>query len=213
MLQFQVKVGDRRGKLEVVRVIQNKNKGSSIECKCDCGELRTFPSCLVFGKAPKFAACNINGCRQVTIKHGGKIGRVVIPEYNTWSGMIQRCTNPKSKKFPIYGGRGITVCNRWMEFGNFLSDMGRKPSLVHTIDRIDVNKDYTPGNCRWATKKEQGRNTRFNRNITCDGVTMTVADWADKLGVDPDFLHGRVNRGWKHDRIIKEPRHYRGQCS
>ena len=202
-----LKLGDRRGKLVIVEILPNKNGGAAVKCLCDCGKHRTFPACLVFGNVPKFAACNLNGCRQVNVKHGAKLGGKVVPEYCVWSQMIQRCTNSKNEKFPIYGGRGIGVCERWKDYQNFILDLGQRPSPSHTIERRDNNRGYEPDNCFWATREQQGRNRRTNRFLTANGTTLTVVEWAEKIGVNPDFLHSRIGYGWSDERIINEPKH------
>lgn len=120
-------------------------------------------------------------------------------EYVCWTNMLHRC---KSSNYKYYAARGIRVCNRWMRFENFLTDMGRAPSKKHSIDRIDVNGDYEPGNCRWATNAEQGRNKRSNRLVSFDGKTMIVADWAKHLGISRDTLVWRLNSGWSLDRAL-----------
>jgi hypothetical protein len=101
------------------------------------------------------------------IIHGHAQGGTTSHEYSIWSTMIQRCTNPKNKRYEYYGGRGITVCERWISsFENFIEDMGYKPSSKHSIDRIDNNKGYSPDNCRWGTIQEQSRNKRMQKNNT-----------------------------------------------
>src|SRR6185436_9500491 len=99
-------------------------------------------------------------------------------EYYSWNAMKSRCLNPNSPSWPRYGGRGITVCERWLVFQNFYDDMGPMPSSVHSIDRIDNNGNYEPDNCRWATPKEQARNTRSNRIIEFRGERGCVSMFA-----------------------------------
>lgn len=104
-------------------------------------------------------------------------------EYKAWAGIKTRCLNSKNKVYKYYGGRGITVCERWLKFENFLADMGLKPSAQHSIDRIDNNGNYEPSNCRWATDKEQTRNRRSNIIVEHEGVAMCMADAAELSGV------------------------------
>lgn len=133
-------------------------------------------------------------------------GKCKTPEYRAWSHMIGRCENPTDHKFPIYGGRGITIAPRWREsFEAFLEDMGPRPSSRHSIDRIDVNGNYEPTNCRWATTKEQGRNTRTNRPLTFNGETRLIVEWAEVLGVTPSLITWRVNHGWTVERALSRP--------
>ena len=107
--------------------------------------------------------------------------------------MGQRCNNPKNPDYPRYGGRGITVCERWMTFENFLADMGEKPR-GQSIDRINNNGNYEPGNCKWATQREQVRNSSHMRLITCNGETLCFKDWAARLKISPSSLYRRLKR-------------------
>lgn len=113
--------------------------------------------------------------------------------YNSWADMIKRCTNPKNRKWPRYGGRGIKISRRWMKFENFLADMGERP-VGTTIDRIDNDKNYSKDNCRWATPKQQGNNTSTNWYVDFEGQRMTVQQAADKLGIKGATLRARLRR-------------------
>lgn len=105
--------------------------------------------------------------------------------------MIGRCFKKKNHKYPDYGGRGITVCDRWLDFTAFYDDMGERPKGM-TIERIDNGGNYEPDNCRWATPKEQANNTRRNRRITFNGETLNLTAWAERLGVTYGVLHWRL---------------------
>jgi hypothetical protein len=123
-------------------------------------------------------------------------GKTKSVEYHSWSHMRQRCTNSKDQDFPNYGGRGITVCERWMNsFESFLEDMGPRPTPRHSIDRIDSNGNYEPGNCRWASPKVQGMNTRRVIQIEVDGRTNSVMGWANEIGVSRDTLERHLAKG------------------
>lgn len=117
-------------------------------------------------------------------------------EYGVWATMKARCQNPNSHKYARYGGRGIRVCTRWQEYENFIADMGRRPSAEHSIDRIDLEGDYEPSNCRWATAKVQQSNTSRSRRISVDGVAATIAEWARGCGVYYSKILVRLNMGW-----------------
>jgi hypothetical protein len=118
--------------------------------------------------------------------------------------MLRRCHDPKNHKFPIYGGRGISVCGRWACFDGFLADMGEKPQGM-TLDRIDVDGNYEPANCRWASPKVQANNRTSNRLIGWRGETKTCSVWADALGISFVALRMRLHRGWSVDRAFTEP--------
>jgi hypothetical protein len=122
-----------------------------------------------------------------TIRHGHALRKGFSPTYISWVGMIQRCFYAKHRHFSRYGGRGITVCERWRQFENFLADMGERPT-GKSLDRIDTDRGYEPGNCRWATKNEQMRNTR--RALMFDGKPL--AQWAEESGVPYQTLKARL---------------------
>lgn len=126
--------------------------------------------------------------------------------YKTWASMIQRCTNERMPQYPDYGGRGIMVCERWLSsFENFLSDMGTRPRGM-TIDRRDNDGDYEPGNCRWATRSTQQRNTRATVMITAWGVTKSLAEWIDgRPFTRTCVMHRLKNLGWPPEKALTEP--------
>ena len=116
--------------------------------------------------------------------------------YDLWSSMKHRCLSSANPRYSDYGGRGITVCDRWLNFEVFLEDMGAQPSKEYSLDRIDNSGSYEPSNCRWATRAEQARNRRSNVNITHDGVTQCLTDWARSAGIKPSTLKYRLRNGW-----------------
>jgi hypothetical protein len=115
-------------------------------------------------------------------------------EYRTWISMRRRCRDKNHKSYRHYGGRGIEVCARWSSFESFIKDMGPRPSDKHTIDRIDNDKGYFPGNCRWATQKQQVRNRRQNRQFCFQGVPMNFSEVAKAIGISRRTLHNRLTR-------------------
>jgi hypothetical protein len=126
--------------------------------------------------------------------------------YKAWSTIIQRCTNLNNEKYPIYGGRGIKVCKRWLKFQNFLKDMGEPPTKHHSIDRINNNGDYCKSNCRWATRKQQQRNKRSNISATYNGVTQLIIDWAQEYQISYHTLRSRIYRlGWPIEKALTKP--------
>lgn len=160
--------GKRFGKLIVVSENGRSNDQRVIwNCLCDCGKLTTVRSTHLKRGTIKSCGCLRNETsKRINTTHG----KSKTAEYEVWGGMIKRCRNEKSTGYPDYGGRGITVCDRWNDFENFLEDMGLRPSPFHSIERKDVNGNYEPENCKWATKTEQSRNTRKRK----DGKNIIV---------------------------------------
>ena len=130
------------------------------------------------------------------------------PIYNTWGNIIQRCESELPFYRKYYGDRGIKVCTRWRNsFPNFFADMGHAPSKKHTLERIDNNGNYSPKNCKWATRKEQSNNTRWNKRITFQNKTLTLSQWAEQINIHPVTLSLRFRNGWSVKRALTEPLH------
>lgn len=189
-------MGQKFYKLTVVEFMGRKNLHSWYRCRCDCGgEAITTSNNLRRGTT---LSC---GCEQriragkSKFKHG-QSGAKKTSEYNAWKGMKQRCYNINDKRYADWGGRGIKVCDRWLEsFENFYTDMGKKPSPKHSLDRFpDTNGDYEPSNCRWGTDEQQRRNTRRSRHYEFDGIKMVLADWASHFGVNHSTLSEHLEK-------------------
>ncbi len=174
---------------------------------CDCGTLRWLPSrSLRTGRSRSCGCLRNEQTRERKVTHGASES----PEYRVWWSMRTRCSNARQRGAADYVGRGISVCDQWNGpggFANFLADMGPRPSPVHSIDRIDNNGNYEPSNCRWATRREQNRNTRRNRMLTIDGRTMCTADWSELSGVKARLICDRLKRGWAVREAIYDPPH------
>lgn len=188
----------------VCRASRVSSKGEAYwKCVCECGAERE-----VRGTALRQGKSTNCGCRtpeliskKLTI-HGWR----KHPLYKRWKQMIRRCHNPADSGYRIYGGRGIRVCYRWRtSLESFLSDLGNPPTPDHTIERIDNNRGYEPGNCRWCHKTEQAKNTRATRWVFLDGVRMCLADAALKLKMRPATLSQRLLRGWSMAEACEIP--------
>lgn len=183
--------------------VQYLRRGALYLCQCDCGIRKPVrASHLRAGTSRSCGCIQRETAANLKLKHG----KAHIAEYKIWSQMRTRCGNPNAQKYHVYGGRGITVCERWASFANFYADMGPRPSSKHSIDRFpDNNGNYEPGNCRWATQREQMNNLRTSRWLTFDGVTHTLTEWARLLGLNPSTLAGRLDRGWSVEDAFRKP--------
>lgn len=132
-------------------------------------------------------------------------------EYASWESMKARCMNPKNSFYYNYGGRGIKVCERWMNFKNFINDMGNKPSKDYSIDRIDVNGDYCPENCRWSDRYTQDRNRRSNVKFELNGETKILIDIAKEYNLHQQTIRDRISRGMTIDEAVSKPYKYKRQ--
>lgn len=193
--------GRRFGHLTVSRYTHSAAHGHAVwECRCDCG--RTVQRLAKDIKRAKEPSC---GCKHATNKahkntYHGLTGTTV---YGCWARMLQRCLNPKDGAYHNYGGRGIGVCERWMDFADFYADMGHPPEGM-SIERRDNDGSYHPDNCYWASKAEQVRNHRRNVWVEFDGRRQVVTDWANELGMPRETLRFRLAH-WSVERALTEP--------
>jgi hypothetical protein len=195
--------GRRFGKLTVLKEVgRAKNRSVTWRCQCDCGKkIITTSGYLLRGETK---SC---GClkRDVLCKRSTTHGQSKTREYKVWAGMINRCKNPSHIGFANYGGRGISVCERWKKFENFLFDMGEPPSPRHTIERKLNSGNYEPENCEWRTRNDQARNTRQNRLLTFRGKTQCLTDWAREIGMPIGTLFYRLNKGFSVPDALMMP--------
>jgi len=186
-------------------MFSRKAKGSYIWwCLCDCGTVKEVSqSNLLSGKSTSCGCYRAEHLHEYGFRHGATRGRRATPEYKAWCHIIDRCTNQKYPEFKYYGGRGITICERWrLDFMSFLVDVGSRPSKAHSIDRIDNNAGYFPGNCRWATKSEQTKNRRVTKFIEHNGLTLCLTDWARRIGIGESLLSWRLRMGWSVEQAL-----------
>lgn len=140
------------------------------------------------------------------------LARLYPIEFRAWWDMKHRCFNSDNPRWMDYGGRGITVCDRWKDsFRNFFQDMGKRPSSKHSLDRIDNDGNYTPENCRWATKTQQLRNTRRNIKYTYNGETLCISEWAERTGLLATTIFTRLKRGWPIEDALNNGIHQRSK--
>lgn len=188
--------GQRFGKLVAVKLIERGPKPENNhkwQFQCDCGRVAVL---RIKNVRAKTRSC---GClqRASVVARNSTHGKSseFRREYRTWKDMRARCRNPNNSDYTNYGGRGISICERWDDFALFVADMGPRPDR-HTLDRIDVNGNYEPGNCRWAPDKVQANNKRTNRLITLNGETRTLQSWCDQFGIEPSKVRYRLRAGY-----------------
>jgi len=195
-------LGQRFGKLTVVQMTERQNQKQSCMwlCQCDCGGNKVVPSHHLRQGLVTHCGCT----RHVTHFKSGTHFKTKTPVYRAWRGIKERCKNPHDKRWGYYGGRGITVCDRWSSFENFYADMGDPPPGT-SLDRIDNNGPYSPENCRWATSKQQQRNKRNNRIVSYNGESLPISEWCEKLSIGYQVLYFRITHGWSIERALLQP--------
>lgn len=196
--------GKRFGRLLVTKRAPNAKGNIYWVCRCDCGNSTvSYGGDLTRGKS-KSCGCLSRELSRARILHGE--GSQRTPEYRTWQGMNDRCRNPNATRYDLYGGRGIKVCKRWREsFAAFLADVGRRPTIKHTLDRFpDKNGDYELGNVRWATAKQQAQNTNRNVMLTLRGETHCIAEWSRILAIPRRTIRWRLSRRLPISKVLKK---------
>ena len=185
--------GARVGRLVAVRPVAVRATYVVWSCDCDCGKTANVPaSCLTRARPTRSCGCLRE---EASVRRLTRHGMTESATHRSWEAMRTRCANENRDNFARYGGSGITVCERWQNsFEAFFADMGSRPPRT-SLDRIDPTRGYEPGNCRWATAREQANNKTDNVCVTVDGRTQTVAEWARELGIAPYTLYGRLKRG------------------
>lgn len=208
-------VGQKFGRWTVIaqaepyRSREGSKKGTRWLCRCDCGNEKIVAATSLKKGRSKSCGCLHIEVNQSLTKHGhaGTIRKGVLKGrsqlYNTWGRMKQRCSNPKVERYPRYGGRGITVCEEWQTFKPFMEwalANGYEEGLQ--IDRIDNNGNYEPENCRWVTPRENTHNTSRSINLTLNGETHSISEWAEITGIKAGTLYKRYHLGWSTQNIL-----------
>jgi len=197
---FQDLTGQRFGRWTVIeRQGQSRKRSAHWLCQCDCGNTALVASdSLVSGHSTSCGCAHIDA---VTTHN-----RTHTPEYRAWASMKSRCYRKTDISYPRYGALGVRVCDRWLNsFENFLADMGERPSSKHSLDRIDSRGNYEPTNCQWSDIATQNSNRRSNRQITWNGTTRTVSQWAEELGISRSTIFNRLRLGWAEESALTTP--------
>ncbi len=218
-VKYKSYVGSTKGRLSIVQYVpgirskSHKRITPKFRCQCSCGKEKTTSCQSVVEGTTKSCGClsreqaskNIHAALLKNTKHGASH----TSEYTSYRNMTTRCIDSAYEGFHNYGGRGIKVCNRWLGTNglqNFLLDMGPKPTPKHQIDRYpNRNGNYEPGNCRWATTKQQGRNRNSNRLITFNGRTMCITEWSEETGLPFHIISMRTKAGWDVEKALTTP--------
>lgn len=187
--------GERFGQLITIARVANERKWT---CLCDCGAQSVVWASHLSNGRTRSCGCGLR-------KHGHTADGKPTPTYKSWGSMRGRCLTPSDPSYAKYGGRGITICSAWEDYKVFLAEMGERPSLMHSIERIDVNGPYCPSNCKWATATEQARNQRNTVRLTLGGVTKPLAQWADELGIPEYNIRSRIRHGWSVSEALTTP--------
>lgn len=183
-------VGHKFGRLTVISFAYILKNNRWWHCLCKCGNKKTLTTAVLKGGHSRSCGCLARDFAKARATKHGKHG---IPEYEIWKSMKQRCHNENAKDYHFYGARGISVCEKWRDsFDAFIEDIGYRPGKDYSIERINVNGNYAPGNVKWIRRFMQHRNTRRNVMIEWNGKTMCLLDWSEETGIPHSTLRNRV---------------------
>ena len=200
--QSTEKIGETHGRLTVIaKAGRTQDRKTLVSCQCECGSQIVATLRNLRNGNTKSCGCLANESRAKTSKSNAIHGMYNTAEYHAWEAMIQRCRNPAVKSWKNYGGRGITVCDRWSDFVNFYADMGARP-IGCSLDRIDNEGPYTPDNCRWATWETQNRNTRASVFVTINGEKAHIIEWAERYNISIWTIRHRLRAGWEPEKAV-----------
>jgi len=196
--------GKKFSRLPAISVVGKSSKSGRLIWlfKCDCGKEKSAS-----GKDVRCGHIKSCGCisSEILMARNVTHGMSKTPEYVAWCKMRDRCNRESGKDYKDYGGRGIKVCDEWSDFTAFYNYIGDRPSAKHSLDRIDVNGNYEPGNVRWATPMTQGNNTRRNRFLVFNSVRKTVSEWSADTGLSLCAIHSRLDRNWDVEKTLTTP--------
>lgn len=210
-LVSKIKEGDVFTFLTVIKYVGKTKFYKRIwECNCRCGKTKTVIEDNLLRKTTKSCGCWSRQYLKTIRSKYDRTGKKLPGELISWRHMISRCNDPKNNRFKSYGGRGIRVCDRWLNsFSNFLSDMGPKPSHKHSLDRFpDTNGNYDVSNCRWATSVQQAYNKTVNITFEMDGATKCLAEWCFEKKMPYHTVFARLKRGFSFHEAITRPVRY-----
>lgn len=200
--------GNRYGRLVVLSFAGRRGGKTMWKCECDCGTIKDVSSSSLLSGYTRSCGCLHRDVYSTWTPPNKTHGMKDSAEFNIWSMMKNRCTNPNCNRHQFYKDKGIKVCDRWLGpygFIHFIEDMGMRPGPRYSIDRIDNDGDYCPENCRWATKKEQSNNQSRNLILEYNGKKNTLALWCDELGLNYKRTWKRLKDGWSVKRAFEEP--------
>ena len=170
--------------------------------KCYCGKI--FKALLISIKSSRTKSCGCLRDQKISLANRTH-GLSKTSEYKIWKDIRKRCLNPNSHAFHNYGGRGITICKKWDKFENFLKDMGKRPSTAYTVERVNNERGYSPSNCRWILRSEQGKNTRRTVKIKIRGEIKCVIDWCKFFNISPQSYYRRLKKGLSPVEALSRP--------
>lgn len=196
--------GQRFGRLTVIKRAKNIGRKTAWLCQCECGNTKVVTGSSLHGGQVRSCGCL---WKEVVPKHNQEFnfrhGESGSKLHRTWCNMRYRCSNPNCKDYKNYGGRGITICDEWSSYENFRAwalDNGFADGL--SIDRIDVNGNYEPSNCRWVSDKVQHNNTRRNHYLTMNGESHTIQEWSEITGIKWTTIKARIEMGWPIEKAL-----------
>ena len=198
---YEVKIGEKYNNLLVIGESTRKNGARHFECKCDCGNITVVRKFNILNGITKSCGClKLIMTKKINTTHG----MTKTPLYQAWINMKARCLNKKHKAYDDYGGRGICVCDEWINdfnsFMNWANINGYDKTL--TIERINVNGDYCPDNCSWIPMSDQLKNKRNTVRLSLNGDTRIISDWSTITGIGRHTIHCRIKRGWSAEKTL-----------